>query len=108
MSAPPMGMISVTPRIIERTVIAQKAQVASPWLRTRMKISATMAAAIRMFTRWRAGRMMGAPDMFPFSLAKAMIDPEKVIAPMATPSDISIRDWMWTLPGSPMLKACGA
>ena len=29
------------------------------------------------------------PDILPFSLAKAMTDPEKVMAPIATPSDIS-------------------
>ena len=34
---------------------------------------------------------MGAPDMLPFNLAKAMIEPAKVMAPMATPKLISIR-----------------
>jgi hypothetical protein len=41
--------------------------------------------------RCRAGSMIGLPDMRPSSLAKAMIEPVKVIAPMATPSAISIR-----------------
>jgi hypothetical protein len=31
----------------------------------------------------RAGSMIGLPDIRPFSLANAMIDPVKVIAPMA-------------------------
>ena len=35
--------------------------------------------------------MIGLPDMRPDSLAKAMTEPVKVMAPMATPSDISIR-----------------
>ena len=35
--------------------------------------------------------MIGLPDMRPDSLAKAMTEPVKVMAPMATPSDISTR-----------------
>ena len=52
--------------------------------------------------------MMGLPDMRPDSLAKATTEPVKVMAPMATPSDISIRlaGAMW--PGVPMPKASGA
>ena len=37
----------------------------------------------------------------------AIIDPVKVIAPIATPNDISIRDDMWILPGDPILYASG-
>ena len=44
-----------------------------------------------MLSRCRAGSRIGAPDMLPFSLAKAMSEPVKVIAPMATPSESSIR-----------------
>ena len=40
---------------------------------------------------WRKGKRIGAPDMLPFSLANAMTEPEKVIAPMAAPSAISTR-----------------
>ena len=36
---------------------------------------------------WRCGSMIGLPDMRPSSLRKAMTEPVKVIAPMATPSD---------------------
>ena len=57
---------------------------------------------------WRAGRMIGLPDMRPDSLAKAMTEPVKVMAPMATPSDISIRLAKWMAPGSPMPNASGA
>jgi hypothetical protein len=35
--------------------------------------------------------MIGLPLMRPDSLRKAMTEPVKVMAPMATPSDISIR-----------------
>jgi hypothetical protein len=54
------------------------------------------------------GSRIGLPDMRPSSLRKAMIEPVKVIAPMATPSTISIkaRAVMW--PTRPMPKACGA
>ena len=35
--------------------------------------------------------MIGFPDILPFSFRKAITEPEKVIAPMATPRPISIR-----------------
>jgi hypothetical protein len=44
-----------------------------------------------MLMAWRCGSMIGLPDMRPSSLRKAMTEPVKVIAPMATPSDISNR-----------------
>jgi len=58
--------------------------------------------------RCRAGRRIGAPLMRPDNLAKAMTEPVKVSAPMATPSDISTRLCEWMLPGVPMSKASGA
>ena len=61
-----------------------------------------------MLIRWRAGRMIGLPDMRPDSLAKAITEPVKVMAPMATPSDISSRLAAAMLPGVPMPKASGA
>ncbi len=57
---------------------------------------------------WRIGRMIGLPDMRPDSLAKAMTEPVKVMAPMATPSAISTRLAVLMLPGEPMPKASGA
>ena len=36
--------------------------------------------------KWRAGSMIGLPDMRPSSFRKAMTEPVKVMAPMATPS----------------------
>ena len=54
-------------------------------------ISPTIAPKIRRLSTWRAGSRIGAPDMLPLSLAKAMIEPAKVMAPMATPRLISIR-----------------
>ena len=48
--------------------------------------------------------MIGAPLMLPFSLAKAIKEPVKVTAPMATPSDSSIRlsSLTWTKPSAPV------
>ena len=40
---------------------------------------------------WRSGSRIGLPDMLPLSLRKAITEPEKVIAPIATPRPISIR-----------------
>ena len=52
--------------------------------------------------------MMGLPDMRPESLAKAITEPVKVTAPMATPSDISSRLAPAMVPGWPMPNASGA
>ena len=57
---------------------------------------------------WRAGSMIGAPLMRPDSFRNAITEPVKVMAPMATPSDISIRLWPWIAPSEPMPKAAGA
>ena len=46
--------------------------------------------------------------MRPESLRKAITEPVKVMAPMAAPSDISIRLAVWMAPGVPMPKASGA
>ena len=57
---------------------------------------------------WRPGSVIGLPLMRPESFRNAMIEPVKVTAPMATPSDISIRLWLWMAPSEPMPKAEGA
>ena len=46
--------------------------------------------------------------MLPLSFAKAMMEPVKVTAPIAVPSDISINACAWISPAMPMPKACGA
>ena len=46
-----------------------------------------------MLTACRAGKMIGLPDMRPDSLAKAITEPVKVMAPMNTSKKISI-SWM--------------
>ena len=57
---------------------------------------------------WRIGSMIGAPLMRADSLRNAMIEPVNVIAPIATPSAISIRLARGISPGTPMSKARGA
>ena len=52
--------------------------------------------------------MIGVPLMRPESFRNAITEPVKVMAPMATPSDISIRLWPWMAPSVPMPKAAGA
>ena len=52
-------------------------------------------------------KISGAPDTRPCSLAKATIEPVKVMAPIIVPSPISIRLCILILPGAPMPKASG-
>ena len=52
-------------------------------------------------------KVIGAPDIIPCSFKKAIIDPEKVIAPTAAPIDISIKLASFILPGVPRLNASG-
>jgi hypothetical protein len=52
--------------------------------------------------------MIGAPLMRADSLRNAITEPVNVMAPIATPSDISIRLAPWILPAVPMSKAAGA
>ena len=56
---------------------------------------------------WLA-KVIGAPLISACSLANAITEPEKVMAPMASPSDISTRLWAWIWPGVPMPNASGA
>ena len=52
-------------------------------------------------------KVMGEPDIIPWSFKKAIIEPEKVIAPTAAPIDISIKLPRLMLPGDPRLNASG-
>ena len=51
--------------------------------------------------------MIGAPDIKPLNFKKAIIEPEKVIAPTAAPIDISIKLANLISPKKPKLKASG-
>ena len=52
-------------------------------------------------------KVIGDPDIIPLNFKKAIIDPEKVIAPIAAPNDISIRLASLMLPTAPKLNASG-
>ena len=52
-------------------------------------------------------KVIGEPDISPWSFKNAIIDPEKVIAPTAAPIDISIKLPSLMLPRDPKLKASG-
>ena len=76
-----------------------------------VKNSATQATRPRpsaMLMACRAGSIMGAPDMRPSSFRKAMMEPVKVMAPMAAPKLISMREIGWIRPSTTMWKASGA
>ena len=45
-------------------------------------------------------KVIGAPDIIPLNLRKAIIEPENVIAPTAAPIDISIRLANFIFPNS--------
>ena len=52
-------------------------------------------------------KIIGEPDIIPLSFKKAIIEPEKVIAPTAAPIDISIKLPSLIFPGEPKLNASG-
>ena len=89
MSAPPIGMMIRTPSASETSTISQK--VVPDWPLTSRTISSTRRMPSPRFTMCCMGKTTGLPEIRPCSLPKAMMEPVKVIAPMATPSDISIR-----------------
>ena len=51
--------------------------------------------------------VIGEPDIIPLSFRNAIIEPEKVIAPIAAPKDISIRLASFISPTIPKLNASG-
>ena len=69
--------------------------------------STTSAMPISALSGCWPRKISGAPETRPCSLAKATIEPVKVMAPMTVPSPISIRLWVLMLPGAPMPKASG-
>ena len=50
---------------------------------------------------------MGEPDIIPLNFKNAIIDPVKVIAPIAEPKDISIKLAILIFPGEPRLNTSG-
>ena len=100
MSAPPIGMMIRTPSARVSRTISQK--VVPSWSTQNQATSSTVTTPRMAFSGCWPVKVIGAPLMTPCSLAKAMTDPVKVIAPMAAPIDISIRLLTWMSPGVPM------
>jgi hypothetical protein len=50
-----------------------------------------IAASVPRLITCRAGNRIGLPDILPLSFRKAITEPEKVTAPIATPKPISMR-----------------
>ena len=71
-------------------------------------ISTTSRMASPRFSLCWPGKVIGEPLISACSLANAMTEPEKVMAPIARPSDISTRLSVWTWPSVPMPNASGA
>ena len=102
MSAPPIGMISVIPRISAIAVSSRNIQGCDPCVCTIITTSTTMATPNAMLMICRAGSMIGEPDMLPLSFRKAITDPVKVRAPIAEPSDNSMIEAVLIAPVTPM------
>ena len=69
--------------------------------------STAMAMPSSAFSGCWPRKISGEPVTRPCSLAKATIEPVKVMAPITVPSPISIRLCILILPGEPMPKASG-
>ena len=107
MSAPPIGRMMRKPRTSASSAIIQNRNWL-PCVSTKIRISsASRMARPRLSQCWPL-KIKGAPFMIPCSLAKAISEPEKVIAPMPRPKDISTRLCVWIAPRVPMRKASGA
>ena len=52
-------------------------------------------------------KVIGEPDIIPLNFKNAIIEPEKVIAPMDAPRDISIKLASLIFPAIPKLNASG-
>ena len=66
-----------------------------------------MEIKIIAFTKCWPLKVIGAPDIIPWSFRNAIIEPEKVIAPTEAPIDISIKLASLMFPGDPRLNAPG-
>ena len=100
MSAPPIGRISRKPSASETAKISQNA--VGFWSASSQPISTNTAMPRAAFSGCCIGNTSGRPVTRPCSLPNATIEPVKVMAPIASPIDISISDAVAIAPGWPM------
>ncbi len=107
MSAPPIGRISRNPKASASNVRSQNA--ASDSVTTKIAINAIRSTPSAAFSRCWPVKISGAPETRPCNLAKATIEPVKVIAPIVSPSAISIRLawWIWPVDADAVGFRCG-
>src|SRR6476659_2067695 len=98
-SAPPIGMMISTPSKKDSSATAQKYSAVCS--RQNITMQNRRSSASAMLMTWRPGNMIGLPDMRPESMNNATTEPEKVMAPIAQPSDISTRLAVYMAPGVP-------
>ena len=87
MSAPPIGMIRVTPMTSASTVISTSDSRLP--VMAKCTASAMVSAPMTALSRCWPANLTGAPESSPWSLPKAMTEPVKVMAPITTPAEIS-------------------
>ena len=95
-----MGMMISTPKARVTRMISQKATPDSA-RHSQMTISTVKMPRPRL-SKCCMGKTIGRPLMMPCSLRKAITEPVKVMAPIETPTDISIRELSLIAPGAPM------
>ena len=105
MSAPPIGMMRRKPSAKAIKAISQN-RLSAP-LETKATTSTTIRTPSPRLSQCWPGKVIGAPLISAWSLAKAMTEPEKVTAPIARPSDISTSEAPWIWPCVPMPKLSG-
>ena len=89
MSAPPIGIMIKIPIKKDSARIDQN--IASFWSRTIKIIKPKIEMPSIALKKCCPLKVRGAPEIIPCSLPKAMIEPVNVIAPIASPSVISIK-----------------
>ena len=77
------------------------------WFKHKKYVRIIIEIKINKFNICCPGKVIGDPDINPLNFRKAIIEPEKVIAPTAAPIDISIRLASLIFPEVPKLKTSG-
>ena len=89
MSAPPIGIIRRIPSNNDKPTIIQKISFEDSMVKTTVRTMREIKIA--KLRKCCPKKVVGAPLTKPWSFKKAIIEPVNVIAPIATPIDISIK-----------------